>query len=176
MEDTRTPTWAWMIVLLPLFVLLFISVAVYVGGYSHAKVLSASLVPIDATVISVKADLCGGRSRHACYRVKLQGSIEGIDHEYHTYDVPNGRFFYVKSEDGNLSVIDHQRVQKILVAPHPGNSKISKMYWSRDDPVEEFKTNSTILLLFIAFEIFMCPFGFWCSARQQAARNSHAVE
>jgi hypothetical protein len=64
MEDTRTPNWAWTIVLLPLLILLFISVAACVLGYKHAKFLSESLVPIDATVMSVKEDVCGGRTRH----------------------------------------------------------------------------------------------------------------
>ena len=171
-EDTRTPIWAWMIVLLPLLILLFISVAVYVTGHNHAKFLSESLVPIDAAVISVKEEQCGGRARHACYRIELLGSLDGIDHKYQTYDVSNGRFSYAEDKNGSLSVIQGQRVQKILVDPHPVNVGISKMYWSRNGPVEDFKINSAILLVFISFEIFIVPVGFWLGTRKENSATS----
>lgn len=166
-EETRTPIWAWMIVLLPLFIVFFISVAVYVAGHDHAKVLSESLVPIDAAVTSVKEEQCGGRMRHLCYRIELLGSLDGIDHKYQTYEVANGRFSYAEDKNGRLSVVPAQRVQRILVAPHPGNAGILKMYWSRNGPVEDFKINSTILLVFIAFEIFIVPVGCWLGTRKK---------
>ncbi|HZV64819.1 MAG TPA: hypothetical protein VFG03_07930 [Telluria sp.] len=172
MEDTRTPNWAWAIFLLPLLILFSISVAVCVLGYKHAKFLSESLVPIDATVVSVKEHECGGHARHLCYRIELLGLLDGIGHRYQTYDVPNGRFSYVKDENGHRSIIARQGVQEILVAPYPGNVEISKMYWSRDDPVEDFKATSVIMFIFIAFQICIAPVGFWLSKREKHSATS----
>jgi hypothetical protein len=166
MEDARTPNWAWAIVLLPLLILFSISVVTCVLGYKHAKSLGESLVSIDATVISVKEHVCGGRSRHLCYQIELLGLRDGIGHKYQTYDAPNGRFSYVKYENGDRSAIAREGVQEILVAPHPGNVEISKMYWSRDEPMEDFKATSGIMFIFIAFQLCIAAVGFWLSNRE----------
>jgi hypothetical protein len=165
--DARTPVWAWTIVLIPLGLLLFISVTVYVLGYKRAKSLSESLVPIDAVIMSVKEEACGGRTRHACYRIELIGSPDGIDHRYQTY---------VRGWDGKLSVIAPQRVQTILVPPHPRGAGISKMYWSKDGPIEDFRISSTMLLIFIPFEIGMVPVGFWLSARKETELSKRKLQ
>jgi len=159
--DTRTPAWAWMIFLFPLLVLLIITVSVYIGGYRHAKLLGESLVPIDATVVSVNKEVCGGHTRHTCYRIELLGSLGGVERKYRIHDVPPGRFRYTEEENGRLFVLDHQRTQKILVDPRPRNAEALKMYWSRNDPLEEFKASSALLLAFIIFELLVFPLGLW---------------
>jgi len=163
--DARPPAWTWMIFLFPLLILLIVTVSVYVSGYRHAKLLGESLVLIDATVVSVSKEVCGGRSRRTCYRIDLLGSLGGVDRKYRTHDVPPGRFRYTEEENGHLFVLGSQRTQKILVAPHPGNAEALKMYWSRSDPLEEFKVSSATLLAFIIFELLVVPLGFWKSTR-----------
>jgi hypothetical protein len=170
-EDRRTPRWVWAIVLLPLLALLVIGSAVYVKGYARAKALGASLVAIEAVVVAVEEQHCGGRSRHWCYRMDLLGSLDGVDHLYRAHDVPRGRFSYVKGINGNLTVVEQQRMQTILVEPHPAKADTTRMYWTRNDPVEAFKTSSTILLAFIVFAVFIFPFGLWASMKNSAYRS-----
>lgn len=154
-----------MIFLFPLLILLIITVSVYVSGYRHAKLLGESLVPIDATVVSVDQEVCGGHSRHTCYRMELLGTLGGVTHKYRTHDGPHGRFRYTEEENGQLFVLDNQRTQKILVTPRPGNAEALKMYWSRNEPLEEFQASSALLLAFIIFELLVFPLGLWKSTR-----------
>lgn len=147
--------WAWMVFLLPLLIFFLISVSIYVTGYIHAKSVSESLVPIKATITSVREQVCGGHARHVCYRIELSGTVDSITHKYRTYDVANGRF-------------TNGGVQIILVTPHPRNDEISQMYLNKSDPVDEFKAKSIFLLLFIAFELGIGPISFWLGSRKKA--------
>jgi hypothetical protein len=155
-QDRQTPIWAWLVVLSPLLILLLISVGVYTAGYTHAKSVSESLIPIEALVTSAQEQVCGGHARHVCYRIELSGNVDGIAHRYRTYDRVNGRFTY-------------GGVQTILVEPHPGNGNFSPMCLNKSDPVDEFKANSTILLFFIAFELGCGPVLFWLTHRKEKA-------
>ena len=155
-KDKQTPIWACIVVFSILLILLLISVGVYIAGYTHSKSVSESLIPIEALITSAQEQMCGGHTRHVCYRIELSGSVDGITHKYRTYDVANGRFTY-------------GGVQTILVQPRPGHGNFSPMYLNKSDPVDEFKANSTILLFFIAFELSCGPALFWLTHRKEKA-------
>jgi len=95
----------------------------------------------------------------------MLGSHNGVERKYHIYDVPNGRFSYVKTSDGNLTILDRQRVQRILVAPNPGDAEYSTMFWSRNDPIDEFFEKSVMIIVFIALQVGFVPISFWLSSR-----------
>ena len=157
-QDKKTPIWAWIVILSPLLIFLLISVGVYIAGYTHAKSVSESLIHIEALITSAQEQVCGGHVRRVCYRIELSGNVGGIVHKYRTYDVANGRFTY-----GNM--------QAILVEPRPRNGNFSPMYLNKNDPVDEFKANSTILLFFIAFELGCGPVLFWLTHRKEKANT-----
>jgi hypothetical protein len=158
--DTPTPAWIWMIVLSPFLVLLCLPAIIYVKGRAHAQAVSDSLVPIDATVLSVREFSCGGRQRHVCYRIVMEGMMDGHRHLYQTNGVPGGRDAYGGGAHGNLADIQGQRIRGILVTPRAEASGIARMYWERSEPVAEFKANSFMMLCFIGFELLVFPFGY----------------
>jgi hypothetical protein len=165
--DTPTPAWIWMIVLSPFLVLLCLPAIIYVKGYAQARAVSDSLVPIGATVLSVKETVCGGHTRHRCYRVVMEGALDGLPHKYQTSYLPQERAQYAEGANGNLFAIEGQRRHTILVAPHPGNVEISRMYWNRRDPIDEFKASGLMALFFIGFELLVFPLAFWDGVRNK---------
>ena len=154
-----------MIVLAPLLIVFFLPVIVFINGYNRANVLSESLILVDAAIISVEQKVCGSRIRDVCFRMNMLGSVNGINHVYRT-TVSQGYFYHLQDRNAKSSGVESERVQKILVEPHPRNEKFLKMYWSRAEPIEDFKANSVIMLIFISFEIFLVLLGAWLGIRK----------
>ena len=98
--------------------------------------------------------MCGGRFRYACYPIELSGSVDGRLNKYHTYDVASRLSSYGKT-------------LRILVNAHPAKNEVSKVYWSKDGPVDDFKANSVFLLVLIAFEMGIGPVIFWLGGRKK---------
>lgn len=152
-DSTRSPLSTWAIGLAPLWILIGFSIAIYFSGYRHARALSESLVPVQATLTSVKEEMCGGRSKHVCYRVELHGTVDGVEHTYQSY-----------APDKTYSEFINTPVKQIFVPRHVG-TRASPMYWTISEPVENFETTAAITLGFIAFQLAFVLYSFWKTTR-----------